>query len=123
MPKTQLPGYELVDFDRVPGVACPCGVSHRAFADVADFPATIHRTEIDRDARLHYHLRQTEVYYIIDCQSDAQLQLDDERIAVRPGMAVMIRPGTRHRAIGEMTILNIVWPKFDPSDEYPAEET
>ena len=38
--------YHMVDFDQLPGVACPCGVSHRAFLDLTDYPATIHRTEI-----------------------------------------------------------------------------
>jgi hypothetical protein len=30
----------------------------------------------------------------------------------------MIPPGVRHRAIGKMTVLNIVFPKFDPADEW-----
>lgn len=39
---------------------------------------------------------------------------------VRPGMAILIGPGTRHRAVvrsGTMTILNVV-PPFDPRDEW-----
>jgi hypothetical protein len=27
-------------------------------------------------------------------------------------------PGVVHRAIGKMTVLNIVYPKFDPADEW-----
>jgi mannose-6-phosphate isomerase-like protein (cupin superfamily) len=46
------------------------------------------------------------------------MQLDDEIVAVRPGTSILIRPGTRHRAIGEMTVLIVVWPKFDPEDEW-----
>ena len=34
------------------------------------------------------------------------MQLDDEIIPVKPGMCVMIPPGVRHRAIGEMKVLN-----------------
>jgi mannose-6-phosphate isomerase-like protein (cupin superfamily) len=111
-------GYEVVDFDRIPGVACPCGIAHRAFAEVADFPCTLHRTHITQDAKLHYHRRQTEVYYILECESGAQMQLDNEVVPVHPGTSVLIRPGTRHRAIGEMTVLIFVWPKFDPEDEW-----
>ena len=39
-------------------------------------------------------------------------------VAVRPGMAIVIRPGVRHRAVGRMTVLIFVLPKFDPADEW-----
>ena len=116
-PSTQA-GYEIADFARIPGVACPCGTSRRAFLEVADFPGTIHRVEISIDARLHYHKRLTETYVFLECDEDARMQLDDEIIPVHPGMCILIRPGTRHRAIGRMTVLNLVLPKFDPEDEW-----
>jgi mannose-6-phosphate isomerase-like protein (cupin superfamily) len=112
--------WHLVDFSQVPGVPCPCGTARRAFAEVADYPGTIHLTSISADAELHYHKRLTETYYFIECGPDARMQLDDDIIPVKPGMVVMIPPGVRHRAIGKMTILNIVFPKFDPTDEFPA---
>ena len=111
-------GYEVVDFRALPGVACPCGEARRGLADVEDFPGTIHVTSISKDARRHYHKRLTEVYYFLECEPDAQLELDEDRLAVRPGMCVMIRPGTRHRAVGEMRVLIVVLPKFDPQDEW-----
>lgn len=112
------PGYELVDFTELPKVTCPCGQARRAFADVADYPGTIHVTEISADARLHYHKRLTETYYILECGPDARMQLDDQFLAVRPGSCLMIRPGTRHRAVGKMKVLIVVYPKFDPEDEW-----
>ena len=33
------------------------------------------------------------------------VQLDDETISLHPGMCILIRPGTRHRAIGKMKVL------------------
>jgi hypothetical protein len=33
-------------------------------------------------------------------------------------MCVLIRPGVRHRAIGRMQVLIVVYPKFDPHDEW-----
>ena len=111
-------GWELVDFAELAGVGCPCGTSRRAFAEAADIPLTIHRVEISIDARLHYHKKLTEAYYFVECQPDACMQLDDQILPVRPGMCVLIRPGVRHRALGKMTVLNIVWPKFDPADEW-----
>src|SRR3954468_20306600 len=96
------PPYEMVDFAHISGVPCPCGTARRAFADVVDFPGTVHRTEISENARLHYHKRLTETYYFLQCEPGAQMQLNDEIFPVHPGMCIMIRPGTRHRAIGRM---------------------
>ncbi len=75
-------------------------------------------TEISVDARLHYHKRLTETYYFLECGADAKIQLDEEAIDVHPGMCILIRPGTRHRAIGKMKVLIVVLPKFDPADEW-----
>ena len=111
-------GYEIVDFNEIEGVPCPCGSARRAFADVDDMPATVHVTEISSDAKLHYHKQLTETYYFLECNPGARMQLDDQLIDVRPGMSIMIRPGTRHRAIGEMKVLIVVFPKFDPADEW-----
>jgi mannose-6-phosphate isomerase-like protein (cupin superfamily) len=109
--------YRLIDFDRLPGVPCPCGMARRALADVPDFPGTIHRTQITVDAKLHYHRRLTETYYILECGPEAKMQLDDELLPVRPGTCIYIPPGVRHRAVGQMTVLIVVVPKFDPQDE------
>lgn len=111
-------GYELVDFAQLQGTPCPCGIARRAFGDVEDFPGTVHVTEISLDARLHYHKRLTETYFILECAPDAAMQLDEERVPVAPGTCILIRPGVRHRAIGRMKVLILVLPKFDPEDEW-----
>ena len=111
-------GYEIVDFATIPPVACPCGHARRAFADTEDFPATIHVTEITSDAKLHYHKTLTETYYILECDENAKMQLDDQIVPIHSGMSILIRPGVRHRAIGMMKVLIVVFPKFDPSDEW-----
>jgi mannose-6-phosphate isomerase-like protein (cupin superfamily) len=111
-------GYEVVDFHEVPGIDCPCGVARRAFVDAEGFPATIHVTEISAAAKTHYHQRLTETYYFLECDADAKMQLNEETIPVKPGMSILIRPGTRHRAIGKMKVLIVVIPKFDPADEW-----
>lgn len=112
------PAYEIADFNQIKGVECPCGTARRAFADTDDFPGTVHVTEISADAKLHYHKCLTETYYFLECGPDATMQLDNELIPVRPGMCIMIRPGTRHRAIGVMKVVIMVLPKFDPADEW-----
>jgi mannose-6-phosphate isomerase-like protein (cupin superfamily) len=110
--------YRIVDFSELAGVPCPCGTARRAFTDVEDFPATVHVTEIRADAELHYHKRLTETYYFLECGPDASMQLDDELVPVKPGMAILIPPGVRHRAVGRMKVLIVVIPKFAPGDEW-----
>ncbi len=109
-------GYVVARLDELPGVSCPCGVSRRAFSSAAESAATVHLVEISRAARTHYHRRTTEFYVIL--QGEGFLELDGDRVPVRPLSAVLIRPGCRHRAIGPLTILNVVVPPFDPGDEW-----
>jgi mannose-6-phosphate isomerase-like protein (cupin superfamily) len=85
---------------------------------VAEAPASVHRVEVVADARTHYHKVQTETYYVLECEPGAGIELDGELVPVGPGVAVMIPPGVRHRAAGQMTILNFVVPPFDPADEW-----
>ncbi len=108
----------VVDFAALDPVRCPCGWARRAFADVPDAPASLHRVEIEADARAHYHRDHAEIYYVLDCSAGAAVELDGTRVAVGPGVAVMIPPGVRHRAVGRMTILNVVVPPFDTADEW-----
>jgi mannose-6-phosphate isomerase-like protein (cupin superfamily) len=111
-------GPVVVDFTSLDPVRCPCGWARRALADVPGSPASIHQVEIEADSRAHYHRVQTEIYYILECDSGAAVELDGKRVAVAPGSAVLIPPGVRHRAVGRMTILNIVVPPFDEADEW-----
>jgi mannose-6-phosphate isomerase-like protein (cupin superfamily) len=114
--------YQIIHFDQIPGISCPCGTARRAFGDVAEFPCTIHRTEISADSKPHYHQRLTEAYYVLECDGDAKMQLDNELIAITPGTCILIPPGVIHRAVGKMTVLIVVYPKFDPSDEVLADD-
>ena len=46
------------------------------------------------------------------------MELDGTRHPVRSGSAVLIKPGCRHRAIGNLKFINVPIPAFDPEDEY-----
>jgi mannose-6-phosphate isomerase-like protein (cupin superfamily) len=108
--------YEVVKLTDIDSVRCPCGTAQRAFADVADSPVSVHLVRIKSDARVHFHKRQTEIYVVLE--GTGQLELDGQSISVEPMTAVLIRPGCRHRAVGNLTILNIVIPPFNPKDEW-----
>ncbi|GAB5444646.1 MAG: cupin domain-containing protein [Fuerstiella sp.] len=110
--------YHIADFSEIEGVPCPCGTARRAFKGVDDFPGTLHVTEISEDARKHYHKTLTETYFFLACGPDAKMELDDEIIDVHEGVSIVIPPGVRHRALGKMKVLIVVFPEFDPADEW-----
>ena len=114
--------YRVVDFGALEAVNCPCGQARRAFADDDRFPGTLHVTEISKQAKRHFHRRLTETYFILECEEDAGMELNDDFVAIRPGMAILIPPGTIHRAVGEMKVLIVVHPAFDPADEFVVED-
>lgn len=109
---------DVIDLNSLPGVDCPCGVARRAFADRDEFPGTVHLTRISRQAREHYHRAHTEVYVVLECQEGASIELDGRTHPVAPQTAVLIPPGVRHRACGEMKVLILCTPNFDPDDEH-----
>ncbi|MBI4582925.1 MAG: cupin domain-containing protein [Planctomycetes bacterium] len=109
-------GYLLARFEDIPPVACPCGQSRRAFKVPENRAATIHRVDISKDAQTHYHKRLTEIYYILE--GEGALELNGDPVPVRPGTAILIQPGTRHRAVGHLKVLVIAIPTFDEGDEY-----
>jgi len=111
-----VPTYLIAQLDEIAGAACPCGTSRRAFAGRAGAPASVHVVDISTDARTHYHQRLTEIYTVLE--GEGHLELDDERVPVRPMTCVLIPPGCRHRAVGRLRVLNTVIPPFDPADEW-----
>lgn len=110
--------FRMVELATIDPVHCPCGEARRAFRDLDGSPLSLHQVDISIDARTHYHKRQTEVYYVLECAPDATIELDGRQYPVKPGMSIFIPPLTRHRAVGRMKILNIVTPPFDPADEW-----
>lgn len=110
------PRFEAVSFDHVAATRCPCGWARRAFAGISGGVASMHVVTIESDSQLHYHKRMTEFYYVLE--GDGVIEADGQVIPAHPGVALMIKPGCRHRARGRLTILNLPVPAFDPQDEY-----
>jgi mannose-6-phosphate isomerase-like protein (cupin superfamily) len=115
---SELAPYVMVDFAMIAGTPCPCGEARRAFYDAPDLPATVHVTSISIDAQKHYHKTHSEVYYFLECEPNARIELNEEILPVSVGQAILIRAGTRHRALGKMKVLIVSFPKFDPADEW-----
>lgn len=108
--------FVATHIDDVPPQRCPCGTTQRAFADDPDKIATFHKLTLSDDPTPHYHKKITEIYHIIE--GEGHMELDGEQVPVRPGSTVMIKPGCRHRAVGQLKINLIAIPAFDPEDEW-----
>jgi mannose-6-phosphate isomerase-like protein (cupin superfamily) len=116
MTTTTTANYEVVQLDTLDPTRCPCGWSRRAFADPETSYGSVHFVEILEDARVHYHKKLTETYIVLE--GEGYLELDGDRVPLKPLTTVRIQPGCRHRAVGKLKVLNIVFPVFDPEDEW-----
>lgn len=112
--------YAVSRLEDVEAVRCPCGWAKRSFDGEGNGVATVHLVEIEKDSRVHYHKRMTEIYVVLE--GEGEMELDGERIPVGPMTSIMIHPECRHRAVGKLKLLNIPIPAFDPEDEWFDEE-
>ena len=108
--------YMIADLTAVEPTRCPCGWARRAFATPDNTTATMHLVEITQDSRPHYHKKMTEIYLILE--GEGFMELDGQRVPVKPMTSIFIKPGCRHRAVGNLKIINVPIPAFDPADEY-----
>lgn len=111
------PGYLVRRLDEAPTVPCPCGQSTRLLTHEDAPPANFHVTFIT-DSVKHYHARCTELYYILE--GTGTLELNDDEIAVEPGMLIVIDPYTTHRLRSPEGVRTLVIgvPAWHPDDEY-----
>jgi len=58
----------------------------------------------------------TEIYVVLE--GTGHIELDGEKLPVRPMTAIYIPPGCRHRAVGRLKLLNLPVPAFDEKDEW-----
>ena len=118
---TPMANYMIADLNSVEATRCPCGWAKRAFAVPENQTATMHLVSIEEDSRVHYHKKMTELYLVLE--GEGHMELDGERVPVKPMTAIFIKPGCRHRAVGRMKIINVPVPAFDPADEFEDEFT
>lgn len=85
-----------------------CGQIRPLIEEEDEAAAEVHHVEIDH-AKLHYHARTDEVYYVID--GTGTMVLDDEEIELHKGVVVYVPRGVRHKAIGKLTVLTVCIPR------------
>ncbi|MDP4939584.1 MAG: cupin domain-containing protein [Verrucomicrobiales bacterium] len=95
-----------------------CGWRDRLISheDAALSPAAwAHAVDID-GARLHYHLRATELYYVLE--GEGSVILDGVEETVAKGSLIHIPPGVVHGALGRMRVLVVGIPDIADDDYY-----
>jgi mannose-6-phosphate isomerase-like protein (cupin superfamily) len=80
--------------------------------------AEVHHVQI-QDAKLHYHERTDEFYYVI--AGKGSMILDDEEIELHEGVVVYVPRGTRHKARGDLTVLTVCIPRGVMNDIHEVE--
>jgi mannose-6-phosphate isomerase-like protein (cupin superfamily) len=106
--------------DDVDPVPCPCGQARRIVTSADGAPFSVHRVSLSGDAELHYHEGLTECYVVLE--GSGEMILESKRYPVEPGDVIYIPPRVPHALRGDMEIVNIVSPPFDPEDEHVIEE-
>src|SRR5262249_53932301 len=95
-----------------------CGQIRPLIEEKDGAAAEVHHDEIDH-AKLHYHAKTDEVYYVID--GSGTMVLDDEEIELHEGVVVYVPRGVRHKAIGKLTVLTVCIPRGVLGDVHELE--
>ena len=97
-----------------------CGWRDRLISaeDAAQSPAAwAHAVDID-DAKLHFHKRSTELYYVLE--GSGVVLLDGVAHEVKKGSIAHIPPGVVHGARGRMRVLVVGIPDIAADDYFEA---
>jgi mannose-6-phosphate isomerase-like protein (cupin superfamily) len=78
----------------------------------------VHHVEI-QDAKLHYHQRTDEFYYVID--GEGTMVLDDQEIELHKGVVVYVPRGVKHKARGNLIVLTVCVPRGVLDDVHELE--
>ena len=80
--------------------------------------AELHHLQIT-NAKLHYHQRTDEIYYVLDGQG--RMRLDDEQIELHKDVVVYVPRGVKHKAWGNLTVLVVCVPRGVLNDVHELE--
>jgi mannose-6-phosphate isomerase-like protein (cupin superfamily) len=85
-----------------------CGQIRPLIEEADGAAVEVHHVEI-QDAKLHYHEKTDEVYYVI--RGHGRMVLDDEVIELHEGVVVYVPRGVKHKAVGRLTVLTVCIPR------------
>jgi len=110
--------YVRRELSEVPPWVETCGLIRPLIAAADMAAGEVHHLEIT-DAKLHYHERTDEFYYVLAGQG--RMALDDAEIDLHEGVTVYVPRGTKHRAWGDLKVLVVCIPRgvLDDVHELP----
>jgi len=85
-----------------------CGQIRPLIEEEDGAAAEVHHLEIT-DAKLHYHERTDEIYYVLE--GTGRMCLDDVEIDLRKDVTVYVPRGVKHRAWGNLKVLVVCIPR------------
>jgi mannose-6-phosphate isomerase-like protein (cupin superfamily) len=106
------------DMANVQPFAETCGEIRPLLEEKDGAAAEVHHLRIT-NAKLHYHQRTDEIYYVLDGQG--QMRLDDEEIELRKDVVVYVPRGVKHKAWGDLKVLVICIPRGVLTDVHELE--
>ena len=106
------------DVAEIPPWSETCGQIRPVLEEKDGAAAEVHHLEIT-DAKLHFHERTDEIYYVLDGQG--RMRLDDEEIELRKDVAVYVPRGVKHKAWGNLTVLVVCIPRGVLNDVHELE--
>jgi len=95
-----------------------CGMIRTLIEASDEAAAEVHHLEIT-DAKLHYHQRTDEIYYVIGGQG--RMRLDDAEVELKEGSVVYVPRGVKHKAWGDLTVLVVCIPRGVLDDVHELE--
>jgi len=95
-----------------------CGAIRCLIEESDGAAGEVHHVEIE-DAKLHYHERTDEFYYVIEGQG--KIILDEHEIELHKGVVVYVPCGVKHKAIGKLTVLTVCVPRGVLDDVHEVE--
>jgi len=95
-----------------------CGQIRPLLEEKDGAAAEVHHLQIS-NAKLHYHQRTDEIYYVLDGQG--QMRLDDEEIELHKDVVVYVPRGVKHKAWGNLTVLVVCVPRGVLNDVHELE--
>jgi mannose-6-phosphate isomerase-like protein (cupin superfamily) len=95
-----------------------CGQIRPLLEEKDGVAAEVHHLEIT-DAKLHYHERTDEIYYVL--AGAGRMRLDDAEIELRPDVAVYVPRGVKHKAWGRLKVLVVCIPRGVLQDVHELE--
>ena len=95
-----------------------CGQIRPLIEEKDGAAAEVHHLEIT-DAKMHYHERTDEIYYVIGGQG--RMQLDGSEIELREGVVVYVPRGVKHKAWGKLEVLVVCIPRGVLQDVHEIE--